>query len=324
MSFSRYQMRAIEGLSPQTYDRTMLGTVVLVNGTVKVNVQGNNLNATWFDPVTVVIGDTVIVQLIVGKTGTEAIVRGKVSTRYKPADGVVAVVPPSSQTVSVTGNDGVTYTAKFLTSYTPVVGESVILSWWGGQYPIITGKLGGTPSPAPPPPPPPPPAPPPAPPQTGVAVYVAQETNTLWGPGGWGSWAGGNGRVFQGQYGSGQVYGAAFYHGSPTQLQGRAIDRVRFTLGPRMTVGAYNSGVPVHVFLTTNAHRPAGDVTLIDGAFDVWADPGQGLRDYDLPVSWGAHFLNGAGLSFRGDPYAGFRGRNEHPDAFKLILDWRM
>lgn len=319
------RIRSVEGLLPDAYDRTLMGVVVGVGNpeVLKVNVQGNVIAANWSDPMVVKAGDTVLVHLGIGRTGhTEAFVRAKVTSRPRPERGTVTVVPPSSDTVTVQGSDGNNYTARFVTSYTPTVGHNVLLSWWGAQ-PNIIGQVAATPAPAATPPPPPAPAPPP-PPVTGLSVYAAGETNTLWPPGGWGSWAGGNGRVYQGSYGSGQVYGAAFYHGSPSQLAGRTIDRVRFTLGPRISAGSFNSPVQVHVYLTSNASRPGGDVSVIDGPWNIVADPGQGLRDYDLPGSWGAHFLNGAGLSFRGDPYAGFRGRNEHPDAFKLILDWRM
>lgn len=314
-------MRSIEGLSPAQYDRTLMGVMVKVNGVLRVNVQGNYLPVRWSDPVTAGEGDTVLVVLMIGqKGGTEAMVRGKVAQRARPNSGKVTVVPTSSSTITVVGEDNITYTATFIASYTPVVGDTVYLLW-GNNQPIAIGKVAYTPTPTPPPPPPPPP---PAPPQTGVAIYAAAETATLWPPGGWNSWAGGNGRVFQGDYGSGQVYGAAWYNYGPTQLKGRAIDRLRFTLGSRLNVGAYNSPVTVHVYLTSNATRPGGDVSLIDGPFDITAWPGQGLADYDLPAWWGAHITNGAGLSFRGNPYAGFKGRNEQPDAFKVILDWRM
>lgn len=317
-------IRRIEGLLPDAYDRTLLGVVVKgTDGYLYVNVQGNRLAARWVDPMVVAEGETVLVQLVIGRTGqTEAFVKGRVVSTPRPERGTVTSTPPSSETISVQGTDGRTYTARFVTSYTPTVGDQVLLSWLG-TMPTVVGKVAVTPPPVAPPPAPAPPPPPP-PPQTGLAVYGAGETNTLWPPGGWGTWAGGNGRVYQGQYGSGQVYGAAFYHDGPRQLAGRFIDRVRFTLGGRINAGSYNSAVTVHVYLTSNNFRPAGDVTTIDGPWNITAWPGQGLTDYDLPASWGTHFVNGAGLSLRGDPYAGFRGRNEQPDAFKLILDWRI
>jgi hypothetical protein len=97
-------------------------------------------------------------------------------------------------------------------------------------------------------------------------------------------------------------------------------------LGARINAGSYNSAVTVHVYLTSNSTMPGQftDVTRIAGPFDITAWPGQGLTDYDLPADWGDDFINGAGLSIAGEPYAGFRGRNEQPDAFKIILDWRM
>lgn len=316
-------IRSIEGLLPESYDRTLVG-VVVDSGGLKVNVQGNVLAARWADPVVASAGDTVLVQLIIGRTGqTEAIVRARVTANPRPARGTVSSVPPSSDTVSVTGSDGVTYTAYFVTAYTPVVNDEVFLSWFGNR-PTIMGKVAAVPVVASPIPPPSPAAPPPPPPQSGTSFYAATDSATYWPPGGWNSWAGGNGRVFQGQYGSGQVYGAWWYAGSPGQLAGRTINRFRIRLGPRLAVGSYNSPVTVHFYVTNNTNRPGGNVTHVAGPHNVGAGPGQGAVDYDLPVSWATNVINGGGMAIMGDPYAGFRGRNEFPESGLLIFDWSM
>lgn len=316
-------IRSAEGLTPERYDRTYPGTVVKVGDDLKVNVLGNVITARWSDPLVVAEGDSVLVQFIMNKTGlSEAIVRARVGNLARPSRGNITIVPVGSETVTVQATDSRNYLAYFVTSYTPVVGDQVILSW-NASIPVIQGKVAMTPAPPPPEPPPPPVPPPPPPPQVGTNVYWASASNTYWPPGGWGSWAGGRGRVYQGNYGSGDVYGAYFYGGGPRQLAGASIDRVRFTLGGRIAAGNYNSPATVHVYLTSNENQPGGNITSIDGPWDVTAWPGQGLTDYDLPVSWGAHFLNGAGLAIFGNPYAGFYGRNEQADSGKLILDWR-
>lgn len=316
-------LRSIEGLLPEQYDRTYIGTVVSSGGALAVSVQGNTIPARWSDPVTASVGDTVLVQLVVTRTGgTEAVVRDKVTSKPRPGRGTVTVVPPSSDTVTVTGSDGATYTAYFVTSYTPTVNDTVILSW-GGTSPTIIGKAAAIPAPylAPSAQPI---APPPAPPQSGQAIYAASDSATWWPSGGWNAWAGGNGRVYQGQYGSGQVYGAYFYAGSPGQLSGRGINRFRIILGSRLGVGAYNNQVTVHFYCHNSANRPGGDVSRVLGPFDVIAAPWQGPTMYDLPVSWASQVISGGGIAIALDPYAGFKGRNEEADSGKLVFDWSM
>lgn len=316
-------LRSVEGLLPDQYDRTYEGTVVSSGGALAVSVQGNVIPARWADPVTAAVGDTVLVQMIVGRTGgTEAVVRAKVTSKPRPARGTVAVVPPSSDTVSVTGTDGATYKAYFGTGYTPTVGDTVILSW-GGTIPTILDKVAATPAPYQAPTGDPI-APPPSAPQSGQAIYAASDSATWWASGGWNSWAGGNGRVFQGQYGSGQVYGAWFYAGSPGQLSGRTINRFRIILGSRLGVGSHNSPVTVHFYRHSSVNRPAGDVTRVAGPHDVSAAPWQGPTMYDLPVSWAAGVISGGGIAIALDPYAGFKGRNEEADSGKLVFDWSM
>jgi hypothetical protein len=249
------------------------------------------------------------------------VIRARVGSLARPARGTVSVVPPSSATVSVVGEDGRTYLATFVTSYSPTVGDVVLLSW-NASTPSIQGKIAATPAPYQPPPPPPVPPPPP-PVQTGRATYWASGSNTWWGPGGWGSWAGGRGRVYQGSYGSGPVYGGWFYGGGPTQLQGRSIDYVGFVLGNRISAGSYNSPVTVHFYATDAMHQPAGLYSGVQGPIDVTVWPGQGLTEYNL-TAFAGHLLNGGGIGIYGDPYAGFLGRNEQADSGKLFMDWRM
>lgn len=316
-------MRAVEALGPDVYDRSMMGVVVDTSTGYGVNVQGNVIPARWNDPTVIAAGDNVLVQLIIGRTGqTEAFVKGRITTKPRPGRGTVSSVPPSSDTIVVIGEDGGTYTAYFMNSYTPVVSDVVVLQWFGAN-PTVMGKVAATPAP-PVYAPPPPVAPPPPPPQTGQTSYAATDSNTFWGPGGWGSWAGGGGRVFQGSYGAGQVYGAWFYAGSPGQLKGRTITRFRIILGSRQAVGSYNSPVTVHFYAHSNTNRPGGDVTRTIGPHDVTAWPGQGPTMYDLPGSFATQVINGGGIGIALDPYAGFQGRAAQPDSGKLIFDWRM
>lgn len=311
---------------PERYDRTYPGVIVAAStgsNQLAVNVMGNIIQARWSDPLVVAKGDTVLVQFVMGHNGlSEAYVRARITSRPRPFWATVAIVPPSSDTVTVTGSDGYTYTAYFVASYTPVVGDRVHLAW-DASTATIDGKLASTAPPAPPPsevyvPPPPPP-----PQTTGTNVYWASNSNTYWAPGGWGSWAGGKGRVYQGNYGSGDVYGAWFYGGGPTQLQGRTIDRMRFVLGGRIAAGSFNSAITVRFHAHGSVNQPGGNVGAVAGPIDATAWPGQGLTEYDL-TPFAGHILNGGGIGIWGGTYAGFYGRNEQPDSGKLIIDWRM
>jgi hypothetical protein len=193
----------------------------------------------------------------------------------------------------------------------------VILKWDAGN-PTVIAAVGSTAAP----PPPVPVAAPPSAAATGTSNYAATDTSTYWGPGGWDSWAGGN-TVYQGSYGgSGPLTGAWFYGGSPTELAGRTITAIRFTLGARNGAGASSSAVAVHLHTHTNRTRPGGNVTLGSAAVDVTAQPWQGGTVYNLPTSFAADLLAGGGIAITGDPYAGFAGRNKQPDSGLLSIDW--
>jgi hypothetical protein len=283
-----------------------------------VNVSGNIIPARYYDGVTVQAGDPVAVEFVAGHSGqAEAWVTGRLAPTPRPPQGVVATVPPASSTITVTGSDGSTVTAYFNASYSPTVGDNVILKWDAGIATVI-GKVGSTPAP----PPPTPVAAPPPPATTGTGRYAAVDTSTYWGPGGWGSWAGGN-NVYQGDYGSGMLTGAWFYGGSPTELAGRTVTAIRFTLGGRNGAGASSSAVTVNVYSHTNARRPGGNVSIGSGSSAVTAQPYQGATVYGLPLSFATDLLNGGGICITNNPYAGFYGRNTQPNSGFLEIDWR-
>ena len=93
----------------------------------QVSVLGAVLPASAADSVSAAVGDNVLVAFIgTGRGQSEAIIMCRMSAAgLHPATGTVATVPPSSPTITVTGADGVTYTAYFLSSYTPTVGDNV-------------------------------------------------------------------------------------------------------------------------------------------------------------------------------------------------------
>lgn len=295
------------------------------SGNLAVNVNGNVIPASYSDPVVVAAGDAVVVDIVTSSRGqSEAVVTGRLTLTPRPATGTVTTVPVGSRTITVTGADGNTYAATFVSSYTPTVNDVVILAW-NAAAPTVTGKVGTTAVPPPPPPvvtaPIPPVAPPPPPPQTGRNTYPATDTST-YATYGWDTYAGGGGNVYAGTaYDT--VTGAFFYGGSPKALAGRTITRVRFTLADRRAAGNYNSPVNMVFSLHTSARRPGGNVTLTGSTSTVNIRAGWTTGTFDLPAAWGAGLLAGDGIAITtSSDYAGYDGRLVNPAAGKLTLYW--
>lgn len=293
------------------------------NGNLAVNVNGNILPASYSDPLVLAFGDGVLVDLVTGAQGqSEAVVIARTTLTPRPATGTVTVVPASSKTITVTGSDGVAYTATFASSYTPTVNDIVILAWSAGA-PTAMSKIGTTA--APPPPPPPvvvvPVNPPPAPNQTGYSHYPATDSST-YATYGWDTYAGGGGNVYAGTaYDT--VTGAWFYGGSPKALAGRTITKVQFTLANRRTAGNYNSAVNMVFSLHTSSSRPGGNVTLTGSTYAVSIRAGWTTGTFNLPNAWGAALVAGDGIAITtSSDYAGFDGRLTNPASGKLTLNW--
>lgn len=303
---------------------TYQGVVVEAGGSLAVNVNGKVIPARWADPLVVVAGDPVIVDITSSRRGQgEAIVRHRVAAGPRPGTGTVTTVPPSSPTITVTGSDGVAYAATFVASYTPVVGDPVILSW-NAAAPSVTGKVSVSTTPenqaA---------APVAAAPSVeyGATPFTATNSGTYTPSlGGWDRWAGGGTRLYQGgsAYGaSGGNFGAWFYGGSPTQLAGRTITRIQFRIGARLEVGSNNSPITFHFYAHNSSVKPGGDVLRVAGPHEVGIGPHQGPATIDLPVSvFASHLLTGGGIAIAGEPYGGMNGVMQQADSGSLIMDW--
>jgi hypothetical protein len=314
-------LRAIEDRLPTPFDRSYSGVIVQLDtaGTLGVNVLGNNLPARWQDPVVVVVGDPVLVQIAVGKNGgSEAIVRARISSRARPANATVTATPGGGF-VTVLGADGVTYDALYIASYTPVIADTVILSWNASQ-PVVMGVAVIPPtSPLAPvafnPPPPPPPS-------EGQTVYVATNSDTYWPGHGWSQWNSGNKGVFQG--GTDQLTGCMFYSGSVAQLADRTITRIQFQMGERLATVFSDTQAIAHFYTHTYASVPAGAPTIATGPYDVIVAPLQGTTIYELPLTFANPLQAGGGIAIYGSPYFGFKSRRDQPDSGKLIIDWSL
>lgn len=294
--------------------RKYRGTVVTVGGLRMVNVDGQNLRATWADPIVVDDGDVVDVELSGASEGLATVhVPARTTAQPRPKTGIVSLVPSSSPTIRVDAG-GLSYDAEFIGTY--AVNDRVHLDWGAGR-PRVMGKVTTTPAP-----PTPPILLPPAPVVTGSSDSWAAGSGTF-SNFGWDNWAGGGENIFQGDYGGGPLVGAWFYGGVFGNLAGRTITRVRFRTGARRAVGDYRSPAAFRFYAHTSPGRPGGNVNLVAGPVDRVIGPGSGPIWIDLPASFGAAVVAGGGIAVSGGPYASMVGRLGQADSGALILDWK-
>ena len=294
--------------------RKYRGTVVTDGGVRKVSLGGQLLLATWADPIVVDDGDVVDVEVAgSGQDGAAVHVPSRTTLQPRPKTATVTAVPSSSPTIVVEAG-GVSYDAEFIGTY--AVNDKVHLDWGAGR-PRVIGRVTTTAAPA---------YEAPAAPvlsESGEASASANHSDTFWGPGGWGSWAGGGENVYQGDYGSGPLSGAWFYGWAFSHLAGKTITRVRFRTGQRRAVGSNNSPATFHFYAHNSPGVPGGDVSRVSGPHDVVIAPGQAPTWIDLPVAFGSALVSGGGIAVYGSPYAGMNGRLLQVDSGALILNWQ-
>lgn len=296
--------------------RKYRGIVVTEDGVRMVNVDGQNLRATWADPIVVDDGDVVDVEILnQGPGQSSAHVPSRRTTQPRPATGTVTAVPSSSPVITISAG-GLSYDAEFVGSY--VVGDKVHLDWGAGR-PRVLGKVTTTAAPEPVRPPP---APVPVV-QTGKISGSAIASSTFWGPGGWESWAGGGENVHQGDYGAGPLTGAWFYGKAFSGAKGKTITKVQFRTGRRRPVGASSSPAVFNFYTHSSSYRPGGNVALGGVRHSVTLQPGEAPKWIELPVSFGVALVNGGGIAISGAPYAGMLGRLAQADSGALSLYWK-
>ena len=297
--------------------RLRLGVVTTVDGARMVNVDGNILKPhSWADPLVVDDGDPVEVQIFAGGVGGGRVhVSGRSTGQPRHRTGTVTQVPAGSPTITVQAS-GVSYATEPVGG--PYAVNDVVHLDWGAGAPRAIGKVTLTAAvktavataPA---------APPPKA-IKGKTSAAARSSRTYWAPGGWGSYAGDGGKVYQGTWAGATVTGAWFY-GTPFKaLAGRRITRVQFRTGHHLAVG--NSGSKTfHFYAHTNPTQPVGDTNRVVGPFDYTLPQGAAPRWIDLPVSFAAILIAGGGIAIAGGPYAAMQGRTaKSPDSGSLII----
>lgn len=320
---------------PDGGGRLVYGTAYWDGAQWWANVGGNSLGARWLDPIVPAQGDKIAVLLSSDGAGqSNALVIGGYADQPRPSTGSILIVGVS-QIVLAGGFGGTFTTDRFINPYVPgdiprstyKVGDPVYLSW-DAAIPTILGIIGpvdtSAPAPVVPPAPADPPTPPAPVPQSGTVHAVATRSNTLWGPGGWGSYAGsqnGGQQLYSGTWGGATVTAAWFYGDALTGLGSRTITAIRFRLPDRLNVGA-SGNATIHLYAHTSKGQPGGDVNRATAALDVGVAHAQGARWINLPVSWAGILKAGGGVSLAGEPYVGYNGRLKDPESGRIEMDW--
>lgn len=301
--------------------RRLFGTAYYDGSRWQANLNGNLIDARWAHGVSPEQGGAIVVDLTNNGDGqSSALVSFGYSDQPLPTTGTAQSVIPAGVSTQIVflGSDGVQYTTdRFVGDYSP--GDQVFVTW-DANTPIILGKLSTI---KPTPPAQSPVAASPITP-TGTAKAAAGKTNTWWGPGGWGSWAGstqGGEQLYSGNYGSGPVSGAWFYGAAFTTLGSKTVTEVRFRLPQRLNIGASGSAT-IHLYAHTSKYQPGGDVNRTVGPFDVTVSQAQGAHWITLPLTFAPVLKAGGGISISGDPYVGFDGRLKDPQSGRIEMDW--
>lgn len=264
-------------------------------------------------------GEPILVGLMGEGTVGQYVVLGRVGVP-NPVEGTVTAAPAGSDTITVEAA-GVEYTVAFASDLTPTVGDRMRLMWQGSTGTAIC-KVGVTPPAAVNTPTTPPP---PSASTGGTHPVIATDSATFSVGYGWNAYYGQN--LYQGD-GSGwgapaNNSGAWFYGAGASQLAGSTVTGVQFRLPARKSGGASSSTATAHIYLHNSPTRPGGDVSRIDGPFDVSVPPGYGGGYIALPTGWGGALVAGGGISITGSPYMGFQGRSEDPASGQLQLAWQ-
>lgn len=300
--------------------RASAGTVTTIGGSRAVVLDdGTRLTPLWPASVVLVDGDAVQVVLVDGV----AHVIGPVVATPRPISGSIAGAA-SSGLVPVSTAAG-TVRARYAGTV-PAIGTLVGLIWQGGGAPpfLLPGTL--APIASDPQPPPPTPAPPPTGPASGTLQVPALGSGT-WLAGGTGWLPTTDLRQGGAPFANRESSGGWWYGAAAQVLHGRAIPKASIRLPARTRIGYYNNPQVVHLYLTSNPTRPAGDLGRVAGPFDVTLPPGwapapdQGW--IQLPAGWGQSMVDtGAGIAIFGGPYLGLAGIGTDPASGLIALDW--
>lgn len=271
--------------------------------------------AYWNDHVYAAPGESLSVAREVDPSGAARnTVIGRIG-RPPPTEGTVVFTDGSKALISVGAEEVyAAYNADLALS-----GGDTVRLLWQGRVPTVIVKLtdyvapavlspGTT-------------APPPASASGKLPVFATD--SATFSPGlDWNNWAGGKQNVYQGAYNGSILYGSWFYNGATRQLAGATVGKPSFRVPKRRSVGNYNAGGTLHVYVHNSDTRPGGDVSRIAGPYDI-AIPAHFQGGFkELPAEAAELLKNGGGISIAGSPYMGFVGKAEDPASGQLIIPW--
>lgn len=235
-----------------------------------------------------------------------------------PSGVGIAVGPASGGliTVTVLGTDVVMLAARDVVF---AAGDPVAFIRAGSRWVAVcrTGTA-VVPVPVVPSPSPPPPRPTIV---TGTKTFTPVETRSRQGS----KWRTDNDNVYQGEYGSGNHAGCAFYGSGPRSLAGATVTSARVKLR-RATFGGVTAAQDTTFRLMTDKTRPAGGPTLgasTDGPNLAWGQ----ATTFTIPTSWAQAMVNGTAgglcvFEADGDPYVILDGRGRYGSAFALTINY--
>lgn len=293
--------------SQDTPVRLTIGQAIVSAGVATVNVAGGVGNLRWVGGYVPVNGDAVLVAL----TSGFAWVLGSIATTGHPATGSVTSIPGGG--VINVNVGGTSMTCAYVTSYSPVVGDTVALDW-ATSTPRVIGKIATAAAPTAPPPP----AAPPGLPTTGSKTFAAVDAAS-WRDG---TWRTDTGDVIQGDapgYAGHPNNGAWFYGSAPTSLSGITVSSAQIWL----PAGSSSVSTPtIHLYRHTSNTRPGTDVSRVSGPYDVtkpWGTAGW----YTLNTAAAqAIVTSGGGISITGTPYSRNNGLSKDGQSGAIKIFW--
>lgn len=268
-------------------------------------------------------GDPVLVLV----DGSTAVVLGPAALQNRPDTGVIAGAASGGLVPVTVGSplvDSATYGCRYIG--TPPGTGTLVMLVWQGNTPWMMGtaaawSLGNDPTAGHDPTPPPASG-------SGTLNVSAIDSGSWRSIDGWGSPSSGRGAglsdVLQSTYSGSYPYSGAWFYGSQAaQLSGATIDAIRFRIGSRLRIGSYNSNLTAHLYVTSNASRPTGDVTRVLGPYDVTytANNGGGWFTTINAAAY-ATIIGGGGIGLYGSPYLGSVGIAVDPASGQMSIDW--
>lgn len=291
-------------------------TAIDGSGNVTVNIGGNDWAATRLLDTPVQVGDNV---LVLRQAGTLTVL-GPIDSTGRPTGGTVASVPTNSYMIVVTTAAGPVQ-AVFPASYTPTVGDAVLLLWQGSQpVAVAQGKTGAPPAPTPKPRPVTP-DPPPRAAQSGTRTFPAVASDTRRS----GQWRNDDaGNVIAGTAPGypGLNSGAWFTGNRPkATLHGATVLNAWIWLA--RTGGGNFGPQTVHLWRVADSRR-AGDLNFTADSHDLALDIGQ-RGWFPLPNSFAQALIDSGGspaIRAPSGPYVRLWGLANHPMAGTVKISW--